>query len=100
MCYLLAVAIVAASVFDDSRGSGMKSGKWCRPREALRQAIKPGDRIFFSIASGQPQTLLQALAEDFEFYRDVEVINGILLAEHPLAKKGLESSFRCVSFQN
>jgi len=78
----------------------MKSGKWCGAREALRQAIKPGDRIFFSIASGQPQTLLQALAEDFEFYRDVEVINGILLAEHPLAKKGLESSFRCISFQN
>ena len=78
----------------------MKSGKWCSARDALRQAIQPGDRIFFSIASGQPQTLLQALAEDFEFYRDVEVINGILLAEHPLAKKGLQSSFRCISFQN
>ncbi len=78
----------------------MKSGKWCSAREALRQAIRPGDRIFFSIASGQPQTLLQALAEDSEFYRDVEVINGILLAEHPLAKKGLQSSFRCISFQN
>jgi 4-hydroxybutyrate CoA-transferase len=78
----------------------MKSGKWCGAREALRQAIQPGDRIFFSIASGQPQTLLRALAEDFEFYRDVEVINGILFAEHPLAKKGLESSFRCISFQN
>ena len=78
----------------------MKGPKWCRARDALRQAIKPGDRIFFSIASGQPQTLLQALAEDFEFYRDVEVINGILLAEHPLAKKGMESSFRCISFQN
>jgi 4-hydroxybutyrate CoA-transferase len=78
----------------------MKSAQWCTAREALRKAIKTGDRIFFSIASGQPQTLLQALAEDFEFYRDVEVINGILLAEHPLAKKGMESSFRCLSFQN
>jgi 4-hydroxybutyrate CoA-transferase len=78
----------------------MKSGKWCSAREALRQAIQPGDRIFFSIASGQPQTLLQALAEDFEFYRDVEVINGVLLAGHPLAQKGLQSSFRCISFQN
>jgi 4-hydroxybutyrate CoA-transferase len=78
----------------------MKPPQWCPARDALRKAIKPGDRIFFSIASGQPQTLLQALAEDFEFYRDVEVINGILLAEHPLAKKGMESSFRCISFQN
>ena len=78
----------------------MKTPQWCPARDALRKAIRPGDRIFFSIASGQPQTLLQALAEDFEFYRDVEVINGILLAEHPLAKKGMESSFRCISFQN
>ena len=78
----------------------MKTPQWCPARDALRKAIKPGNRIFFSIASGQPQTLLQALAEDFEFYRDVEVINGILLAEHPLAKKGMESSFRCISFQN
>jgi len=78
----------------------MKTPQWCPARDALRKAIKPGNRIFFSIASGQPQTLLQALAEDFEFYRDVEVINGILLAEHPLAKQGMESSFRCISFQN
>jgi 4-hydroxybutyrate CoA-transferase len=78
----------------------MKGARWFRAREALRKAIRPGDRIFFSIASGQPQTLLQALAEDFEFYKDVEVINGVLLADHPLAKEGLEASFRCISFQN
>jgi len=78
----------------------MKSAQRYNARDALRKAIKPGDRLFFSIASGQPQTLLQALAEDFEFYRNVEVINGVLLAEHPLSKKGLESSFRCISFQN
>jgi 4-hydroxybutyrate CoA-transferase len=77
----------------------MKSAKWCNAREALRQAIKPGDRVFFSIASGQPQTLLHALAEDFEYYKNVEVISGFLLGEHPLAKKGLESSFHCVSLQ-
>jgi 4-hydroxybutyrate CoA-transferase len=87
-------------VESSSEGEGMKSAKWLSAREALRRAIQPGDRIFFSIASGQPQTLLQALAEDFEFYRDVEVINGFLLAEHPLAKRGLGSSFRCVSIQN
>jgi 4-hydroxybutyrate CoA-transferase len=78
----------------------MKKAKRCNAREALREAIRPGDRIFFSIASGQPQTLLQALVDDFEYYQNVEVINGYLLAEHPLAKKGLESSFRCISFQN
>lgn len=68
-------------------------------REALRRAIKPGDRLFFSIASGQPQTLLHALAEDFELYRNVEVYSGYLLTEHPLAKKEFASSFRCFSFQ-
>jgi len=78
----------------------MKTPQWCTAREALRKAITPGDRIFFSIASGQPQTLLRALAEDFEYHRDVEVINGVLMAEHPLAKKGMEASFRCISFQN
>jgi 4-hydroxybutyrate CoA-transferase len=73
--------------------------KMLKPREALRQAIKPGDRIFFSIASGQPQSLLQALAEDFAYYRNVEVFSGYLLTEHPLAKKEFASSFRCASFQ-
>jgi 4-hydroxybutyrate CoA-transferase len=78
----------------------MKSAKWCKARDALRQAIQPGDRVFFSIASGQPQTLLQTLAEDSAYYRNVEVVNGYLLAEHPLARVGLESSFRCLSLQN
>ena len=77
----------------------MKIAKWGNARDVLRQAIKPGDRIFFSIASGQPQTLLNALGDDFEYYRDVEIVSGYLLAEHPLARKGLESSFRCVSHQ-
>ncbi len=77
----------------------MKTKKMYNAREALRQAIKPGDRLFFSIASGQPQTLLRALAEDFEYYRGVEVFSGYLLTEHPLAKKEFASSFRCYSFQ-
>lgn len=78
----------------------MKAGKWMNARDALRRAIRPGDRIFFPIAAAQPQTLLQALADDFESYHNVEVINGYLLAHHPLAKKGLQSSFRCISLQN
>lgn len=78
----------------------MATRKWMNAREALRQAIRPGDRIFFSIAAAQPQTLLQALAEDFESYQNVEIINGYLLAGHPLAKEGLLSSFHCISLQN
>jgi len=78
----------------------MKEGKWCSAREALRQAIKPGDRIFFPIAAAQPQTLLQEMADDFEYYKDVEVISGYLLVEHPLAREELKSSFRCLSLQN
>jgi 4-hydroxybutyrate CoA-transferase len=77
----------------------MEKGKYSNAREALRQAIRPGDRIFFSIASAQPQTLLRAMAADFDYYKGVEVISSTLLADHPLAKKGLESAFRCVSLQ-
>ncbi len=77
----------------------MEKGKRCSARDALRQAIRPGDRVFFSIASGQPQSLLRAMAEDFEYYKNVEVVSGVLLTEYPLSKKGLESSFRCVSVQ-
>jgi hypothetical protein len=81
-------------------GVSMKKAQWTNARDALRQAIKPGARIFFSIAASQPQTLLQALANDYEYHRDVEVINSYLMADHPLAKPGMESSFRCVSIQN
>ncbi|OPY86624.1 MAG: Propionyl-CoA:succinate CoA transferase [Smithella sp. PtaU1.Bin162] len=78
----------------------MSPGKWCKAGDALRQAIKMGDRVFFSIASGEPRTLLRAMAEDHEYYKDVEIINGFLLAEHPLARRGFESSFQCISLQN
>jgi acyl-CoA hydrolase len=81
-------------------GVSMKKAQWTNARDALRQAIKPGARIFFSIAASQPQTLLQALANDYEYHRDVEVINSYLMADHPLAKPGMGSSFRCVSIQN
>ncbi|MBP1718532.1 MAG: 4-hydroxybutyrate CoA-transferase [Deltaproteobacteria bacterium] len=78
----------------------MKKGVWSGAREALRRTITPGSRIFFSMASAQPQILLQALAEDHSNYQNVEVLNVYPLADHPLAKPGLESSFRCVSLQN
>jgi len=78
----------------------MEKGKWLNARDALRRAIHPRCRIFFSMAAAQPQTLLHALAEDHEFYREVEVINIYLLTDHPLAKPGMEASFRCLSLQN
>ncbi len=78
----------------------MKKGTWSGAREALRRAITPGSRIFFSMASAQPQTLLEALAEDYSYYQNVEVLNVYPVAEHPLAKPGLESAFRCLSLQN
>jgi len=78
----------------------MKKGTWLNAREALRRAITPGSRIFFSMASAQPQTLLRTLAADHSYYQNVEVLNVYPVADHPLAKPGLESSFRCVSLQN
>lgn len=78
----------------------MKKGRWAAAKDALRQAVRPGSRVFFSMASAQPQTLLQALAEDAAHYREVEILNVYPVADHPLAKPGLESSFRCVSLQN
>jgi 4-hydroxybutyrate CoA-transferase len=78
----------------------MGKGTWSGAREALRRTITPGSRIFFSMAAAQPQTLLQALAEDHSYYQNVEVLNVYPVADHPLAKPNLESSFRCVSLQN
>ena len=78
----------------------MEKGKWLDAREALRRTVTPGSRIFFSMASAQPQTLLRALAADHPYYQNVEVLNVYPVADHPLAKPGLESSFRCVSLQN
>ncbi len=78
----------------------MQKGAWSGAREALRRTITPGSRIFFSMASAQPQTLLQALAEDHPYYQNVEVLNVYPVSAHPLAKPGLGSSFRCVSLQN
>jgi 4-hydroxybutyrate CoA-transferase len=78
----------------------MKKGNWANAREALRRAIAPNSRVFFSMASAQPQTLLRALAEDHGNYQNVEVLNVYPVADNPLAKPGLESSFRCVSLQN
>jgi 4-hydroxybutyrate CoA-transferase len=84
----------------DRKREKMKKPQWLSARDALRKAIKPSSRIFFSIAAAQPQTLLRALAEDYEYYRNVEVINSYIMADHPLAKPGMEASFRCVSIQN
>ena len=78
----------------------MEKAKWLNAPDALRQAIQPGSRVFFSMASAQPQTLLQALAEDSSYYQNVEVLNAVPVVENPLAKPGLESSFRCVSLQS
>jgi 4-hydroxybutyrate CoA-transferase len=77
----------------------MCKGKWCSAQEALREAIQPGNRVFFPIGSGQPQTLLQALAEDASHYRNVELISGVLVAELPVVRQGLEGSFRYISTQ-
>ena len=78
----------------------MEKGTWAGAREALRRTITSGSRIFFSMAAAQPQTLLQALAGDHDFYRNVEVVSILLLTDHPLTKPGMQSSFRCVSLQN
>ncbi len=78
----------------------MKKTHKTNARNALRKTITPGSRVFFSMAAAQPQTLLNALADDFDFYRDVEIVNMYLFTDHPLAKPGMESSFHCVSLQN
>ena len=69
----------------------MKKAQRTNARDALRKVITPGSRVFFSMAASQPQTLLNALADDHDFYRDVEIVNIYLFADHPLAKPGMES---------
>ena len=63
------------------------------PDEAVT-AVKSGDRIFISGNAATPLLLTHALARRASELRDVDVNHLLLLGEDPLAKPGMEASFR------
>lgn len=63
------------------------------PDEAVT-TVKSGDRIFISGNAATPLLLTHALARRAGELRGVEVNHVLLLGEDPLAKPGMEASFR------
>ncbi|MCU0452958.1 MAG: 4-hydroxybutyrate CoA-transferase [Bacteroidetes bacterium] len=63
------------------------------PDEAVT-TVKSGDRIFISGNAATPLLLTHALARRAAELRSVEVNHVLLLGEDPLAKPGMEASFR------
>ncbi len=57
-------------------------------------SVKSGDRIFISGNAATPLLLTHALARRVSELRNVEVNHVLLLGEDPLAKPGMEASFR------
>ncbi len=60
--------------------------------------IKSGQRIVIPLASGLPQTLMEALVADHGRLRDVEIVSGIQMI-YPYLEDGLEESFTFRTWQ-
>jgi acyl-CoA hydrolase len=63
------------------------------PDEAV-QVVKSEDRIFISGNAATPFLLLHALARRASDLKDVEINHILVLGEDPLARPGMERSFR------
>jgi 4-hydroxybutyrate CoA-transferase len=61
--------------------------------EAVKR-IKPGDRIAFGHAAGEPGHLIDAMVKNKEGYRDVEIIHMVSLSSAEYAQPGMEPYFR------
>lgn len=64
------------------------------PADEAVKVVRSGDRIFISGNAATPLLLTHALARRAPELRDVDVNHVLLLGEDPLAKPGLERSFR------
>jgi len=73
-------------------------------REALATAqdavrrIRPGQRVFIGTGCGQPQDLVQALADRANELTDTEIVHLLTLGDAPYADRKLADSFRVNSF--
>lgn len=62
-------------------------------QEAVRH-IKSGDRVSLSHAVGEPSYIIDAMVENRENYRDVEITHMVPMGKSPYAQPGIEPYFR------
>lgn len=56
--------------------------------------IKSGDRVVIGHACAEPQYLVDAMVENREMYRDVEIVHMVPMGKCDYVKPGMESYFR------
>ena len=76
---------------------GDKKARWVAAEEAIHQ-IKSGSRISVPLGCGLPQTLMEAMVEDSNRIRNVEIISGLQI-KYPFLGEGLEHAFRFRTWQ-
>lgn len=61
--------------------------------EAIK-LIKSGDKVVTGFACGEPNGILNVLAEHYEEYRDVEIINMLTLGDSPWCQPKMKGHFK------
>lgn len=56
--------------------------------------IQSGDRVAISHAVGEPSHLIDAMVENWDAYRDVEVVHMVAMGKSAYAQPGMEPHFR------
>ncbi|MBW1855559.1 MAG: 4-hydroxybutyrate CoA-transferase [Deltaproteobacteria bacterium] len=74
-----------------------RKNKRVAPKEAI-QAIQPGHRIIIPIGCGLPQTLMEALLEDRDRLKNVEIVGGLQF-KYDFLREDLKDSFTYRTWQ-
>ena len=61
--------------------------------EAVKR-IKSGDRVVVEHAVGEPSHVVDAMVENKEAYRDVEIVHMVAMGKASYAQNGMEPYFR------
>lgn len=67
------------------------------PVQAIKH-IHPGQRVFIGTGCGQPQELVDALADNSDNLADIEIVHLLTLGTAPYAQRKLIDNFRVNSF--
>ena len=65
--------------------------------EAVK-AIEPGNRVIIPLGCGEPETILEAMVEDRERLRNVEIVGG-LMRNYKFLEPGMDESFHYRTWQ-
>jgi 4-hydroxybutyrate CoA-transferase len=67
--------------------------KLCDASQAVKN-IKSGDRVVIGHASGEPQTLVRAMVDNYKSYEDVEIVHMVAMGEGKYMEPDMEKHFR------